>query len=113
MPIRNIVSCTRQPNRAIFSFVNLFAGCQHYRVVMDFLPSGIVNIIVGGALYRCQANKVKRLIDESRVEHEGLASLNFSIQAGELSFHIPADVYEQLKAHPEFENYSIIDIGEG
>lgn len=48
MPIRNIVSCTRQPNRAIFSFVNLFAGCQHYRVVMDFLPSGIVNIIVGG-----------------------------------------------------------------
>ncbi len=109
MPINNIVSCSREGKHVNFTFVNLFGGCQYYRVVMNFLPSGAVNVVVGGARYRCQANQVQRVIDESGIEREGLACLKYSIEAGELSFHIPADVHEQLKAHPEFQKYSIIE----
>lgn len=108
MLTNNVVSCTRQPNRANFSFVNLF-GCHHYPVTMNFLPSGAVNVVVAGARYRCQANQVQRVIDESGLEHEDLACLTYLIEAGELNFHIPADVHEQLKVHPEFQKYSIIE----
>lgn len=108
MPINNIVSCSREGKHVYFYFVNLFAG-HHYPVTMIFMPSGAVNVVVGGARYRCQANQVQRVIDESGIEPEDLASLKYSIEAGELSFYIPADVHEQLKAHPEFQKYSIIE----
>lgn len=108
MPINNIVSCTREGHHVYFSFVNLFAG-HHYPVTMIFVPSGAVNVVVGGARYRCQANQVQRVIDESGIEREDLACLKYSIEAGELSFYIPADVHEQLKAYPEFQKYSIIE----
>lgn len=109
MPINNIVSCTREGHHVYFSFVNLFGG-HHYPVTMIFMPSGAVNVVVGGARYRCQANQVQRVIDESGLEHEheGLACLKYLIEAGELNFHIPADVHEQLKVHPEFQKYSLI-----
>lgn len=107
MPINNIVSCSREDKHVYFSFVNLFAG-NHYPVTMIFMPSGAVNVVVGGARYRCQANQVLRVIDESMLEHEGLACLKYLVEAGELNFHIPPDVHEQLKAHPEFQKYSII-----
>ncbi|ABX51834.1 conserved hypothetical protein (plasmid) [Shewanella baltica OS195] len=108
MPISNIVSCSREGKHVYFSFVNLFGG-HHYPVTMNFLPSGAVNVVVAGARYRCQANQVQLVIDESGLEHEGLACLKYLIEAGELNFHIPADVHEQLKVHPEFQKYSIIE----
>ncbi|MGL5359498.1 MAG: hypothetical protein ACRDBI_07255 [Shewanella sp.] len=108
MPINNIVSCSREGQHVYFSFVNLFAG-HNYPVTMIFMPSGAVNVVVGGARYRCQANQVQRVIDESGIEPEDLASLKYSIEAGELSFYVPADVHEQLKAHPEFQKYRIIE----
>lgn len=108
MPINNIVSCTREGHHVYFSFVNLFGG-HHYPVTMIFMPSGTVNVVVGGARYRCQANQVQRVIDESGLEHEGLACLKYLIEAGELNFHIPADVHEQLKEHPEFQKYRLIE----
>ncbi|MCS6206795.1 hypothetical protein G3447_18690 [Shewanella baltica] len=108
MPINNIVSCTREGHHVYFSFVNLFGG-HHYPVTMIFMPSGAVNVVVGGARYRCQANQVQRVIDESGLEHEGLACLKYLIEAGELNFHIPADVHEQLKVHPEFQKYRLIE----
>ncbi|WP_264889594.1 hypothetical protein [Shewanella xiamenensis] len=108
MPINNIVSCSREGKHVYFSFVNLFAG-NHYPVTMVFMPSGAVNVVVGGAQYRCQANQVQRVIDESGLEREDLACFTYSIEAGELNFYITADVHEQLKAHPEFQKYSIIE----
>ncbi|ACK48934.1 MULTISPECIES: hypothetical protein [Shewanella] len=107
MPINNIVSCTRELNRADFSFMNLFGG-HHYPVTMSFLPSGAVTVVVAGARYRCQANQVQRVLDESGLEFEGFACFKYLIEAGEINFHIPEDVHEQLKVHPEFKKYSII-----
>ena len=108
MPINNIVSCSREGKHVYFYFVNLFAG-HNYPVTMIFMPSGAVNVVVGGARYRCQANQVQRVIDESGIEPEDLACLKYSIEAGELGFYIPADVHEQLKEHPEFQKYRIIE----
>ena len=108
MDIKNLVSCTRGDNRAEFSFVNLFGG-HHYPVTMTFTPSGAVNIVVAGARYRCPASQVTRMIDESAPLYSGLADITYSIEAGEFSFYIPADVHEQLRQHPEFKKQDIIE----
>lgn len=108
MNIINVVSCTRTTNRAIFRFVNLFGG-HHYPVTMMFLPSGEVSVVVAGARYRCLASQVCRVIDES-FECPSLDALTYSIEAGELDFHIPADVHEQLKSHAEFKRQRICEV---
>jgi hypothetical protein len=108
MDIINEVSCTRSPSRAIFQFVNLF-GFHNYPVSMVFMPSGVVSVVVGGARYRCEASQVCRVIDDSFTESEALSGLTYSIEAGELDFHIPADVHEQLKAHPEFKQQRVCE----
>ena len=109
MNIINAVSCTRTTNRVIFRFVNLFGG-HHYPVTMMFLPSGEVSVVVAGARYRCQASQVSRVIDESFPERLAFADLTYLIEAGELNFHIPADVHEQLKAHAEFKLQRICEV---
>lgn len=109
MNIINAVSCTRTTNRAIFKFVNLFGG-HHYPVTMMFMPSGEVSVVVAGARYRCLASQVCRVIDDSFEESPALAGLTYLIEAGELNFHVPTDVHEQLKAHEEFKQQRICDV---
>ncbi len=70
---------------------------------MSFLPSGAVNVVIAGARYRCRASQTFRVIDQSAqsdTTHD-FSDLEFSLDVGDVSFYIPADVHEQLSQHSE------------
>lgn len=103
--------CVRRGNRASFAFENVFADYR-YPVSFNFLPSGSVIVVVGGARYRCQATQIFRVVDESANEYQGLSHLKFSIEAGDIQFNISQSVHEQLLAHSEFQAQKIMAIND-
>ncbi|WP_413486056.1 hypothetical protein [Shewanella baltica] len=94
--------CTRSSNRASFAFENVF-GAYRYPVSLNFLPSGAVNVVVGGGRSRCHANDIFIIEDDSANDNPTLEHLKFLVVAGGLNFNVSASVHSQLKEHPEFK----------
>lgn len=93
--------CTRSSNRASFAFENVF-GNYRYPVSLHFLPSGAVNVTVGGGRSRCHANDIFIIEDDSVIGNPTLEHLKFLVVAGGVNFNVSKNVLSQLKEHPEF-----------